>query len=243
MLFMCKPFIDQSAFTDSLVIHSGAQVWKQAFVKNCILGECSKINDFGRVENTQLGIHTELQRFSMVYNSRIGDYTYTGRNFVCWHAEIGKFCSISWNVSIGGANHDYNRIAQHAFLYAPQFGMLEKDQNIGYDRFTDNCVVGNDVWIACNAIICRGVKIGDGAVIAAGAVVTKDCEPYTIYAGVPARSIKLRCDKGLAVRLCKAKWWDLPPAVIKDNLSIFNCEISPESVEMIERLVHSYDKR
>lgn len=230
--------IDQTAVIENVSLGEGAQIWKQSFVKNCQLGDYSKINDFSRLEDCSLGIHVDIQRYAMCYYSAFGDYTYTGRNFVSWHCRIGKFCSISWNVSIGGANHDYNRITQHAFLYARQFGILN-DEPEGYNRFNDICEIGNDVWIACNAVICRNVRIGDGAVVAAGAVVTKDVEPYTIVAGVPAKVIKRRCSNALAERLCASRWWDLPADIIKKNLQLFNSSISVESVKQIEALVRS----
>ena len=161
-----------------------------------------------------------------------------GRNFTAWHCKIGKFCSISWNVGIGGANHDYERITQHAFLYAPQFGVLDNGQTPGYNRFEDECIIGNDVWIGCNAVVCRNVHIGDGAVIAAGAVVTKDVEPYTIVGGVPGKMIKRRCDIKLAERLLKAQWWNLPSDIIKENFDLFNSKINEQSVSKIEKLIN-----
>lgn len=228
--------IDPTAIVENVNMGKGTQIWKNAFVKNCNLGDYSKINDFSRLENCELGIHSDIQRYAMCYNTSFGNYTYTGRNFVSWYCHIGKFCSISWNVSIGGANHDFNRISQHAFLYAQQFGLLVENQ-VGYNRFSDGCVIGNDVWVGCNAVICRGVHIGDGAVIAAGAVVTKDVEPYTIVAGLGAKSIKERCSRSLAERLIKTAWWDLEGEVIKNNFELFNSLIDDFSVSKIEDLV------
>ncbi len=230
--------IDPSDMVENVQIEEGAQIWKNAFVKNCILDEYAKINDFSRLENCVLGKHSDIQRYAMCYHSTFGDYTYTGRNFVSWYCKIGKFCSISWNVGIGGANHDYTRISQHAFLYSHQFGLLGENE-VGYDRFADECDVGNDVWIGCNAVICRGVHIGDGAVIAAGAVVTKDVKPYTIVAGVGAKIIKARCPDSLAERLRATAWWNLDAHIIKENFSLFNGHICEDSVKKIEDLVQS----
>lgn len=228
-------FIDSQAQVDNIETAEGVKIFN-ARVRNCKLGKDALIRDFSQVEGTTLGRRVDLQRMAMVFNSQIGDYTYTGRNFTCWNAQIGKFCSISWNVGIGGANHDYNRISQHAFLYAPQFGMMEQGQAPGYDRFNTECTIGNDVWIGCNAVICRDVKVGDGAVIAAGAVVTKDVPPYTIVGGVPAKVIKRRCSEDLAARLQASEWWNLDPMVIKAKFQLFNSEISEETVKAIEQL-------
>lgn len=228
--------IDPTAIVENVKMGEGSQIWKNAYVKNCKLEDYSKINDFSRLEHCELGIHTDIQRYAMCYHTAFGNYTYTGRNFVSWYCKIGKFCSISWNVGIGGANHDYNRISQHAFLYARQFDLM-RDNEVGYNRFTDDCVIGNDVWIGCNAVICRGVYIGDGAVIAAGAVVTKDVEPYTIVAGVGAKKIKERCSRTLAERLIATSWWNLDGNIIKENFELFNSPICLSSVENIEQLV------
>lgn len=234
-------YIDPTAITEDVQMGEGSQIWKNACVKHCSLDEHSKINDFSRVEHCVLGKHSDIQRYAMCYHTTFGDYTYTGRNFVSWYSKIGKFCSISWNVGIGGANHDYNRISQHAFLYARQFDLMG-DNEAGYDRFTDECVIGNDVWIGCNAVICRGVRIGDGAVIAAGAVVTKDVEPYTIVAGVSAKMIKERCSHSLGQRLQDSAWWNLDAQIIKSHFSLFNSPISEENVCKIEELVASVSK-
>lgn len=232
---MKKQNFSKAAALENVIVAPSAHVY-DAYVKNTIVGERSVIRDGSRIENSKFGLNVDLQRNAMIYNTEIDDYTYTGRNFVAWHSRIGKYCSISWNVSIGGANHDYHRITQHAFLYASQFGFLEKGEEPKYNRFSDDCVIGNDVWIACNAVICRGVHIGNGAVIAAGAVVTKDVEPYTVVAGVPAKVIKQRCPRELADRLNNAKWWNLTPEIIKANINLFTEEISDTSVRKIEQL-------
>lgn len=228
--------IHETAEVVSVQMAPDSHIYKNACVKRTVLGTKSNVGDFGRVEDCVLGNHVDLQRFAMVYNCSLGDYTYVGRNFTAWHSQIGKFCSISWNVSIGGANHDYNRITQHAFLYAPQFNLIDSIEDSRYDRFTDECIIGNDVWIGCNAVICRGVRIGDGAVIAAGAVVTKDVEPYTIVGGVPAKVIKQRCPIDLATRLMATRWWDLNSETIRNNIELFSSEILEETVIRIEEL-------
>ena len=232
--------ISKAAIIDNVDSAPTARIF-DAYVKNTRIGDNSIIRDGCRIENSEFGNHVDLQRNAMIYSTTISDYTYTGRNFVAWHSKIGKFCSISWNVSIGGANHDYHRITSHAFLYAPQFGFLEKDENPKYDRFSDECIIGNDVWIACNAVICRGAHVGDGAVIAAGAVVTKDVEPYTIVAGVPAKLIKRRCPQELGNRLINTAWWNLPASVIKENVDLFAKDICNKSVHNIEALCAQYN--
>lgn len=223
--------IDKSANVLNSILGESSRVWKNVVLKNSQIGRNASIGDFCRVENTKLDESVNLQRNNLIYNTHIGRYSYTGRNFTCWHSNIGSFCSISWDVSIGGANHDYTRVTTSAFLYSDIFDL--KKQNIGYDRFNTECVIGNDVWIGCGAVICRGVKVGDGAVIAANAVVTKDVEPYAIVAGVPATKIKNRFPYTTVKALMKIRWWDFPKDIIISNYSLFNSHPTDEVINKL----------
>ena len=173
----------------------------------------------------------------MVYNTKIGRYSYGQKNASIWNTLIGSFCSISWNVSIGGADHDFHRISSHSFLYAASYGFIEEPL---YDRFQNPCTVGNDVWIGAGAHILRNVSIGDGAVIAAGAVVTKDVEPYSIVAGVPAKKIGQRCDDNTIEQLLQIKWWDFPNHVIKEHIELFNHSFDSETLNKLQKIKDAY---
>lgn len=232
---MNDSYIDTSAQVSETILGEGAKIYKQCMVKKSSLGEFATIGDYSRIINSVLSDHVALQRYQLVLDSKFGHYTYTGRNFTAWHCEIGAFCSISWNVSIGGANHDYHRITTHSFLYADDFG-LKPPENIGYDRFTEQCIVGNDVWIAAGSSILRNVTVGDGAVIAAGAVVTEDVEPYAIVAGVPARPIKRRFQDSVCDRLLKIKWWEFPSEVIRENYNLFLQTPSENSLNALQKI-------
>lgn len=133
-------------------------------------------------------------------NSVIGDYSYVGRLGKITKATIGRYCSIGDSVIIGPGEHDTKLPTLHSFSYGEN----------KYEKMTKKeCIIGNDVWIGAGAIILRGVTIGNGAVIGASAVVTKNVEPYTIVAGVPAKYIRHRIGEELILRLENDKWWDL----------------------------------
>lgn len=131
---------------------------------------------------------------SILVNSTIGDYTYIGGNCKIQNATIGKFCSIAEGVKIGLGIHPLNLESTHPAFYSPQSHWKEEitptiPENLEeYKQIT----IGDDIWIGTNALIMDGVTIGNHAVIAAGAVVTKDVPEYAIVGGVPAKIIKQR---------------------------------------------------
>ena len=144
------------------------------------------------------------------------------------HTTIGKYCSIGAHVCLGLTQHPMDCLTTHGFItqkYNPRFeGMLDiNDENVV--KFTENelyppITIGNDVWIGYRAIIMDGVTVGDGAVVAAGAIVTKDVEPYTIVGGVPAKPIKMRFsglsgEGAIRSKLLELRWWDYPPGFVR----------------------------
>ena len=146
----------------------------------------------------------------------IGDYTYINGGHV-YRSRIGKYCSIGFGVSIGPGEHHVHRITTFP---------ISSRTFYRYDagEFVDKglTVVGNDVWIGNHATILQGIKIGDGAVIAAGAVVTKDVPPYAIMAGVPAKIIRYRFDEKIIEKLLKLEWWNKSVKWCENRLDAFH---------------------
>lgn len=125
--------------------------------------------------------------------------------------KIGKFCSIAHGVVVFlGANHRVDWFTTYPFGHhmENEFPKVKKDH--GHPATKGDVIVGNDVWIATNAVIMSGVKIGDGAVVGAYSVVTKDVPPYTIVAGNPAKQIRKRFSDEVINKLLELKWWDKP---------------------------------
>lgn len=219
--------IDATAKVVNTTVPENARVYKNVILRNSNIGEYCIIGDMGHVEDSSLGYHTQIYPFGTMYSSSLGDYSYIQKNSSIWHASVGKYCSLSWNVSVGGGEHDFHKVTAHSILYSTPLGFV--DQPL-YERFADKCEIGNDVWIASGVSVFRGVTIGDGAVIGAGAVVTKDVEPYSIMVGVPAKKIGQRCSDELIADLLEIKWWDWPVEVIKENISLFNNELNEETI-------------
>ena len=133
---------------------------------------------------------------------------------------IGKFCSIACGAKFlfNSANHRMSSLSTYPFpLFFEEWGLEKKDVTDAWDNKGD-IVVGNDVWIGYEAVILAGVTIGDGAVIGARAVVTKNVPPYTIVGGVPAKVIRKRFPEETVEALLEMKWWDWPQEKIAANI-------------------------
>jgi phosphonate metabolism protein (transferase hexapeptide repeat family) len=184
------------------------------------------IHETVRLREAHIGRRCEILRNSYVEYARIGDYSYLGQNCEVADAVIGKFTAIANGVRIGAPNHPMGRPAQHRFTYCPEYyeSSASRDRQFFADRRAATVTIGNDVWIGHGVIVLPNVKVGDGAVLAAGAVVTRDVEPYTIVGGVPARAIRERFPRAIAQRLIRIAWWDWPDAQIFARLADFQSE-------------------
>jgi acetyltransferase-like isoleucine patch superfamily enzyme len=152
----------------------------------------------------------------------VGEHTYGLQRecFVAYHPDdhvrIGKYCSIGDGVRFVFGEHRTDRVTTFplravCFNDAPHADALSKG----------DIVVGHDVWLGAAATILSGVKIGNGAVVAAGAVVTKDVPPYSIVGGVPAKVIRMRLSEVQIAALEKIQWWNWPIEKVKANLECF----------------------
>ena len=198
------------------------KIYESAKIMNCKLGENLIIGENSFIQNSSLEDNVQINRSNMIVNSTIGAYSYTGMNAVIKHASVGKFCSISWNVSASGGGHNYSAITPHPFTHLPSFGIVSEKTDIEIKEIT----IANDVWIGMNSCILQGITIGDGAVIGAGSVVTKDVPPYAIVADNPARILKYRFDSEMIDKLLSLQWWDLPIEVIQKNISSFKGDLN-----------------
>ena len=163
-----------------------------------------------------------------MYNDFVRDPRDFEKNNVLYHypvngdrLKIGKFCSIACGAKFlfNSANHALGSLSTYTFpIFYEEWGLDRRSVADAWDNKGD-IVVGNDVWIGYEAVILSGVTIGDGAVIGARAVVTKDVPPYTIMGGVPARPIRRRFDEATVETLLRLRWWDWPKEKIARNLA------------------------
>ena len=152
-----------------------------------------------------------------IYNDFIANPLLFEKNNVLYHYPIhrekliiGKFCSIACGTKFlfNCANHTLKSLSTYTFpLFYEEWELEKSNITTAWDNKGD-IVIGNDVWIGYEAVIMAGVHIGDGAIIAARAVVTKDVPPYTIVGGTPAKEIRKRFDAEVIQQLLMLKWWD-----------------------------------
>ena len=165
-------------------------------------------------------------------NCNFGYGSYINKNSSLSFVKIGRYCSIADNVYVGIGNHPINHVSTHpAFYYntEKQIGWTYHKGEPLFDeiyKYPDGenfyqVIIGNDVWIGSHALLMGGIRIGDGAVIAAGSVVTKDVEPYSIVGGVPAKVIKMRFTEEQRASLLRIKWWNKSPIEIENSYRSF----------------------
>ena len=176
------------------------------------------------VKDCTFGAYVELGDHCIAQETEFGDYTYLfGGNDVIY-ASLGKFNSIATGVRINPVNHPMReRAAAHHFTYrCSHYGLGEDDESLIQWRREKRVVTGNDVWVGHNAVIMGGVTLGDGAVVAAGAVVTHSVAPYEIVGGVPARHIGWRYAPDVIAALERIRWWDWSHEQLKQRLRDFD---------------------
>lgn len=160
------------------------------------------------LHNVKKGRQVKIYSGCHIVDTVIGDFTYCSYDSKIVKANIGKFCSIASRVTIGAAEHPLDWIST-----SPVF---EDVKNSGTNvKFATEKIppvkttnIGHDVWIGERAMIKQGVTIGNGAVIGAMAMVTKDVPAYAVVAGIPARIIRFRFEPDIISALEESKWWD-----------------------------------
>ncbi|WP_066161428.1 CatB-related O-acetyltransferase [Aliarcobacter skirrowii] len=173
-------------------------------IKNLIIRYIYPINDelFRQKMFNLYGVKIEKNvSIDKKCRNKIGKYTFIGQNAIVGPAtsQIGSFCSIAPDVIIGPNSHDIMAITTSTFIHAYSSSLDYRSQKTSssYNNYkqslnTKNTAIGHDVWIGYRAIIMPGVTVGDGAIIGAASIVTKDVEPYSIVVGNPAKVIKYR---------------------------------------------------
>ncbi|UWQ46564.1 chloramphenicol acetyltransferase [Leisingera aquaemixtae] len=161
------------------------------------------------ITGSTFGAYVEIGAGSRVANTVVGSYSYCDRACDIANAQIGKFANIASCVRIGATDHPMEKASQHHFVYrsASYWEDAEDDADWFARRAGRMARIGHDTWIGHGAMIKPEVTVGDGAVVASGAIVTKDVAPYTIVGGNTARVIRRRYPEAVAGKMIKLAWW------------------------------------
>lgn len=173
---------------------------------------------FGKSVN--VGRNSVLEGYNVLgnrvtFDGYCGRCTYIGSESTVY-GKVGRFCSVGENVTTLQGAHPtqfvstspcfYSTLGQTGVYFVKENAFVEKKYADRENRYP--VVIGNDVWIGYGAVILGGITIGDGAIIGAGAVVTKNVEPYAIVAGNPAKVLRKRFDDNTVAHLLELAWWD-----------------------------------
>ena len=164
-----------------------------------------------------------IRRGCVLDSSHVGRYSRVQVNTKVAYTDIGNFSAIGRDSVLGLGQHPTNYLTTNSIFYKRGSWGFHDDwcEEIEYEE-NARIHIGNDVWVGRNSMILDGVTIGDGAIVAAGAVVTKDVPPYAVVGGVPARVLKYRFASQIIERLLEIKWWNLPDEEITRVKELFH---------------------
>ncbi len=197
-------------------------LYKRRKILNEYKGYNIQIGELTEINYSKLGRFNTFYKNVLVLNTEIADYVYVADSTVISNTVIGKFCSIGPGCRIGLGKHPVHLISTFPAFFSVdkqcQFSFVDENSFNEFERIE----IGNDVWLGANVVVADGINIGNGAIVAAGAVVVKDVPPYAIVGGVPARIIRYRFSIGEIEVLQKVQWWNKSIDWIKNNHQLFN---------------------
>ena len=180
------------------------------------------IAETAKVTSAKLKYYSRVKDYAEVHNSRLDQYSYVSQFSIVNKTKIGKFSSIANGCYIGLWEHNTDVSTHSFYLYEHSGNFVQGYKNYKKDNIMT--IIGHDVWVGANAVIMKGVTVGDGAIIGASAVVTKDVPSYAIAVGNPAKIIKYRYGKKDIKWLLELEWWNFSRKKLKEliKMNAFN---------------------
>ena len=160
-----------------------------------------------------LGEEVVVREGAVVSGCTVGALTYLNSYVQAYRADIGRFCSLGPSSQVGPNEHFLDNVTTCEPLYPPQERARVDERN------AERTTLAADVWLGSGAIVLKGRSVGTGAIVAAGAVVTDDVEPYSVVGGVPARVLRHRFDRPQREALLASIWWEAPLPRIRAALA------------------------
>lgn len=168
------------------------------------------------LKNSKIHKTSKVESGCSLVNVTMDKHSFCGYDCEIANAKIGSFCSIANGVIIGGGMHPIDWVSTSPVFYAGRDSVKAKFST--FLRVEPKITtIGHDVWIGQNVLIKQGVNIGTGAVIGMGSIVTKDIPPYAIYAGNPAKILRMRFNDLIIEELLASKWWKMKENKLVDS--------------------------
>ncbi len=210
-----------------------AKIYKDIIIRDSVIEDNVTVGDDSFISSSELKEGAFVERRCRLSKVILGAGTLVSPNVVLKNCDIGKYCSIASNSYITAhCDHDIKRVSAYSDFYWNKLLGTTREVKTSPLR----TVVGNDVWIGCNAVVLGGVTIGDGAVIGAGSVVTKDVLPYSVVVGNPAREIKKRFPEEIIEQLLEIKWWEFDKKTLAENIELITNGPTTDIIEKLKEI-------
>lgn len=210
------PRIRKSSIGPRTWIEDGSYIGKSQVGSDCHVSRGARVKASRLCENSTVGARVRLRQVML------GRYSYISTGSYLENVEVGNFSSIGPGVCNHLGNHPTRRfVSTCPAFYSPTSPVPSFVDHETFPGYGGKVMIGHDVWIGSGVLLMDGITVGNGAIIAARAVVTRDVPPYAIVGGVPARLIRFRFDEQTIQDLESFKWWEKDTAWIRSNVDIF----------------------
>jgi len=197
-----------SRLTGGTTVGANVQIGRRCYVYASSLGDDVQIREDSSVFQSKLENKVAVHRGTIISDVHFGSFSYVAEKSQLSYAQVGRFCSIGPYFLCGYGEHPTTFVSTSPVFYSTRkqcgTSLVDKD----YFNETSTTTIDNDVWIGARVFVRDGVKIGNGALVAAGAVIVNDVPDYAVVGGVPARIIRYRFATEIIEELLEIQWWN-----------------------------------